>query len=170
MAESEWIRNGQLDSEAVVPALESFLGMLIRGARLEVRAEVHRPESRGPAGEGPPLRVNLDGPDGDLLLERQGELLRALEHLTLRWLRLPPEFHDQIRFDCRDYKAARLAELRLAAETAAARVKQSRQPYRFNPMNSHERRVLHLALKDDPAVRTVSEGEGRDRAVVIYPA
>jgi spoIIIJ-associated protein len=37
-------------------------------------------------------------------------------------------------------------------------------------MNARERRVLHLALRDDPAVKTSSEGEGPDRAVVIYPA
>jgi spoIIIJ-associated protein len=97
-------------------------------------------------------------------------LLRAIEHVALRWLRLDPHYFDHIRFDCEGYRAARIAELKLAAEAAAARVKQSRAPYRFNPMESRERRILHLALKDDPAVRTISEGEGDLRAVVIYPA
>lgn len=171
MSDRRWIRDGALDREALVPALRSLLGILVRAGQFELRAEFEAPAAAAPTGlEATELVVNFSGPDAELLLERQGELLRALEHVAVRWLGLHPQDYDRLRFDCQGYRAGRLAELELAAQTAAARVKQSRAPFRFNPMNARERRVLHLALKNDPGVRTSSEGEGDARAVVVYPA
>ena len=47
---------------------------------------------------------------------------------------------------------------------------QTHEPFRFNPMGARERRIIHLALKDQPGVRTSSEGQGEMRQVVIFPA
>ena len=166
-----WLREGRLDREALIPALEEFLRELLRAAQLDLQAQVkaRAGEAADAEVENVEVAVSLDGPDAELLLERKGELLLALEHLALRWLRLDSRHHDRLRFDCRDYRAGRVAELKLAAETAAARVRQSRAPFRFQPMNARERRIVHLALKDSAGVRTTSEGEGELRAVVIYP-
>jgi spoIIIJ-associated protein len=54
--------------------------------------------------------------------------------------------------------------------TAAEKVKRTGQPFRFNPMNSRERRVIHLALRGEEAVRSESLGSGPQRQVVVYPA
>ena len=171
MNSSQWVREGQLDRQALIPALQSFLGLLIRSGRFELRADIQaRPADAPPDVEEPDLTVDFHGRDAELLLERHGELLRAIEHVALRWLRLEPRYYDHLRFDCEGYRAARIGELKLAAQAAAERVKQSRAPFRFSPMEARERRVLHLALKDSPGVRTTSEGEGDFRAVVIYPA
>ena len=59
--------------------------------------------------------VDFDGPDQALLLERNGDLLKALEHIAVRWLRLDPQFYNRVRFDCGDFRASRVAELRLSA-------------------------------------------------------
>ena len=64
----------------------------------------------------------------------------------------------------------RFEELRMTAKVAAERVQSSHQPFRLNPMSSRERRVVHLALKDMPGVRTESVGMGEHRQVVIHPA
>jgi spoIIIJ-associated protein len=64
----------------------------------------------------------------------------------------------------------RIEELRLSALTAAEKVKRSRVPFEFNPMNSRERRILHLALRNEPEVRSESMGAGPYRQVVVYPA
>ncbi|MEE8201723.1 MAG: R3H domain-containing nucleic acid-binding protein [Candidatus Acidoferrales bacterium] len=168
---SEWIRDGRLDPERVIPALRSFLGQIIRTCGLELRAEIgERPANAPEEVENPDVIVNFQGRDAELLLARHGELLRAIEYLAWQWLRLVPPDHERLRFDCENYREGRLAELKLAAQTAAAQVKKFRTPHRFNPMNARERRALHVALKNDPGVRTASEGEGLDRAVVIYPA
>jgi spoIIIJ-associated protein len=167
----EWLKDGRLDAERVVPALRSFLGLLVREGGFDLRAEIAPRPPDAPADvENPDLVVNFQGRDADLLLERQAELLRAIEYLAVHWLKLDPAHYDRLRFDCQGYRESRLAELKLAAQTAAEKVKQTGVPFRFAPMNARERRVLHLALRDDAAVRTVSDGEGPTRAVVIHPA
>ena len=95
--------------------------------------------------------VKFTGPDVDLLLANRAELLLALEHVTMEMLRMPSEDHSRISFDANDYRLLRIEELRLSAMTAAEKVKRTGEPFRFNPMNSRERRVIHLALRDETA-------------------
>ena len=115
------------------------------------------------------IYVEMSGPDTPLLLDRDGEVLRAFEHVAAKILRLEQEDHDRISFDANGFKALRARELRLAAETAAERVRLSGRPYSFQSMSSRERRMLHLALREFTDLRTESSGEGRDRFVVLYP-
>ncbi len=114
--------------------------------------------------------VAFRGADQDFLLERNAELLLALEHVAHRWLHLDPRLHDRVRFDCGDYRAARLEELKLSARVAAQRVRETGQPFRFNPMSPRERRLIHLELNGAQGVRTASEGAGDRRQLVVYPA
>ena len=53
---------------------------------------------------------------------------------------------------------------------AADKVKRTGVPFRFNPMNSRERRVIHLALRGETTLRSESSGSGPQRQVVVYPA
>jgi spoIIIJ-associated protein len=126
-----------------------------------------------PAGEHdfdkPVIKVELSGADSPRVLERGGELLRAFEHVALEMLRIAPDEHDKVIFDCQNFRSARLSELRLAANVAADRVRQSGMPYAFAPMSSRERRLLHLALRDLEDLRTESAGEALQRYVVVYP-
>ena len=57
----------------------------------------------------------------------------------------------------------------MSAEAAAERVKKTHQPFHFSPMNSRERRILHLSLRNETEVRSESVGEGPIRQVVIVP-
>ena len=75
-----------------------------------------------------------------------------------------------LQFDANDYRMLRIEELRMSAMTAAERVKRTKMPFFFNPMNSRERRIIHLALRDETDVRSESTGMGPQRAVVVYPA
>jgi spoIIIJ-associated protein len=70
----------------------------------------------------------------------------------------------------RTTRLLRVEELRISALAAAEKVKGTGIPFRFNPMNSRERRVIHLALRNDTAVRSESAGMGPGRQVVVYPA
>jgi spoIIIJ-associated protein len=85
-------------------------------------------------------------------------------------LDLPPEDHSRICFDANDYRVLRIEELRMSALTAAEQVKTTHRPFHFNPMTSRERRIIHLALRNQPEVRSESFGAGPARQVVIYPA
>ncbi len=93
------------------------------------------------------------------MLENGAELLRAFEHVSLEMLRLAPDEHEKVSFDCQNFRSARLQELRLAADVAAERVRETGMPYAFAPMSSRERRILHLALRDFDDLRTESDGE-----------
>lgn len=137
--------------------------------RLKYRITVdpQLPEDRD--WERPEILVEFFGPDGGLLLERGAELLRSFEHLAQEMLRLVPGEHDKVIFDCQNYRATRLEELRAAAQVAAERVRKTGAPYLFNPMTSRERRIVHLALRDESDLKTESAGEAGGRCVVVYP-
>jgi spoIIIJ-associated protein len=119
--------------------------------------------------ERPEIMVELSGADSPLVLENGGELLRAFEHVSLEMLRLTPDEHEKVTFDCLNFRSARLQELRLAADVAAERVRETGMPYAFAPMSSRERRILHLAMRNLEDLRTESDGEAAERHVVVYP-
>ena len=119
--------------------------------------------------EKPEILVEFSGADSPLVLENGGELLRAFEHVSLEMLRLGSDEHEKINFDCQNFRAARLQELRMAADVAAERVRSTNMPYAFAPMSSRERRIVHLALRDLADLRTESDGEALNRHVVVYP-
>jgi spoIIIJ-associated protein len=114
------------------------------------------------------IYVECKGPDTELLLASDGELLRALEHLSAKILRLEPQDHDRVSFDAEGYKAQRAIALQDAADDAIDTVDDTGEPFRFSPMNSRERRMLHLFLRDS-GLQTASTGEGPRRSVVLYP-
>ena len=104
-----------------------------------------------------------------MLTVREGELLRALEHVCAKILRLEPDEHDRISFDANGFKAARNRELLDAAKVGIDAVRASSKTFRFDPMSSRERRMLHLALRETEGMRTESSGECPARFVVLYP-
>jgi spoIIIJ-associated protein len=168
----EFIRDGKLDRQATANALKKFLDEIVRASGLALQVSV-RAVPDGPAGSlesDAEIYADLDGHDKAILLERNAEALKAIEHLAFRALRLDTVHHEKIHVDCGGYRALRFEELRMTARVAAERVQTSRQPFRLNPMSSRERRIVHLTLKDMPGVRTESVGVGEERQVVIHPA
>jgi spoIIIJ-associated protein len=90
--------------------------------------------------------------------------------VVLKAARLREEHLRKIVFDCEDWRRLRTEELRLTAHVAAERVLESGDPFALSPMSPRERRIIHLALRDRPDLRTASEGVGPERRVVISPA
>jgi spoIIIJ-associated protein len=88
----------------------------------------------------------------------------------MEMLGMGPREHSLIAFDANDHRLMRIEELRLSASTASERVRAGRLPYRFSPMTSRERRIIHLAVTNEPGVRSESVGIGPQRGVVVYPA
>ena len=166
-----FVQDGKIDREALATELRRFLDLVLARTRLELAYEVRSQDAAAEAEiENPEVLVLFRGRDQELLLERNAELLKALEYIALRWLRLDPHYYDRVRFDSGDYRALRLEELKLSARVAAERVRETHQPFRFNPLSARERRIIHLVLKDEPGVRTASEGAGEERQVVVHPA
>lgn len=151
------------------PRIEAFLAGVIAKAGFQLTARVASGADVHPDFETPDLMVRFTGADVDLVLENKAELLLALEHLTLEALRIPAEDHSRICFDANDYRVLRVQELRMSAQSAAERVKKTGQAYFFNPMTSRERRILHLALRDEKELRSESVGGGPFRQVCVLP-
>jgi spoIIIJ-associated protein len=156
--------------EALAPKIDNFLRPMLASAGFELTFKVVQGHSANPEIENPEVVVNFSGEDVDLLLRNRGELLLAVEHIAMEALRIPSEDHSLISFDANDYRVLRIEELRASATAAAERVKHSGSPFRFNPMNSRERRVIHLALRGEDTLRSESAGAGGYRHVIIYPA
>ena len=155
---------------AIGSKIDGFLRPVLNNGGFQVRYDILDSELSGEDFETPDVVVKFHGPDVDLLLSNKAELLLALEHVTMEMMRMPSEDHSRISFDANDYRLLRIEELRLSAVTAAEKVKRTGVPFRFNPMNSRERRVIHLALRNESAVRSESAGAGPQRQVVVYPA
>lgn len=160
--------------EKITAQLQELLTPLLKLAGLHLKFQI-RPGAEIAAGPespdvAPDVTVDFTGEDTDLLLQHGGELLEALEEIALRALRLPVEERGRIVFDSHDYKMLRVEELRLVAGAAAEKALQSGAPFALNPMNSRDRRIIHLALKDRPDVRTESRGSGSFRNVIVFPA
>jgi spoIIIJ-associated protein len=139
------------------------------GLRLKYRITAGEGAADPDKLEAREIYVELAGPDAPLLTQRGGELLRALEHVAAKIIRLDAEEHDKVSFDSNNFKAMRARELKLAAETAAEKVRHTGQPYSFAPMSSRERRMLHLAFRAYDDIETSSTGEGLHRFVVAHP-
>jgi spoIIIJ-associated protein len=155
---------------SVGPKIDQFLDPVLDQAGFDLDYEIADVESAEADFETPDIVVKFSGQDVDILLGNRAELLLALEHLTMEALRMPSEDHSRISFDANDYRLLRIEELRLSAVAAAEKVKRTGQPFQFNPMNSRERRVIHLALRNETDLRSESLGTGGQRMVVVYPA
>ena len=75
-----------------------------------------------------------------------------------------------VKFSANDHRALRMEELRMSALAAAEKVRKTRAPFHFSPMNSRERRIIHLALREQTDVRSESVGMAPNRQVVVVPA
>ena len=156
--------------ERVGIRIDGFLQTIFTHMQMRVDYDIADGQSRADDFETPDVVVRFSGPDVDHLLANRAELLLALEQLTMEALRMPSEDHSRLCFDANDYRLLRIEELRISALAAADKVKRTGVPFRFNPMNSRERRVIHLALRNEAAVRSESAGMGPGRQVVVYPA
>lgn len=156
--------------EGHLDAIRSLLGKIIEHGGFELTIDIRKGQPGDEGLEAPEFVVDFSGADADLLLEKNGLLLNALEHVVLKAARLQEDFVGKITLDSKDWRRLRARELQLTAQVAAERVIETGDPFPLNPMSPRERRIIHLALKNQPRVRTVSEGVGPERKVVILPA
>jgi spoIIIJ-associated protein len=154
--------------EKIKEFLQAFLAS--SGLKLEFQflASNGPAQTESPAQSSPEISVEFTGPDTPLLTARNAELLHAIEHLAAKVLHLEHDQHDHISFDAENFKVLRNRELQLIAEAGAERVRATGRPYAFPPMNSRERRLLHLALSST-GLPTASTSDGPRRFVVAYP-
>lgn len=112
-------------------------------------------------------QVTLEGEKLGQLIGRRGETLDALQYLTSLQVNKGREGYIRVTLDTENYRAKREDSLRRLAQRMANRAVKTGRKVVLEPMNPYERRVLHTALQNHPAVTTHSEGEEPNRRVVI---
>ena len=140
-----------------------LLDLLLQATRLQLSYTI-----QSNPGAVPELTVEFSGGDLALLLARNGELLQAMEHLGAKVCGLEPQDHDLLLMEAGQFKARREAALMESASRAALQVRETGASFTFQPMSSHERRRLHLALAGS-GLHTESVGTGAQRSVVLHP-
>ena len=116
------------------------------------------------------LYIHMVGDTLGILIGRRGETLDALQYLTSLQVNKGREGYIRVTLDTENYRAKREDSLRRLAQRMANRAQKTGRKVVLEPMNPYERRVLHTALQNHPAVTTHSEGEEPNRRVVIMLA
>jgi len=115
------------------------------------------------------VQIDLDGPDAYLMLERKGSVLDALQLLLGKVAESRFGLDTRLVVDCEGFRREREEGMIQLALQAAERAKSLGQPIELDPLNSYERRLVHLALKDVPGVSSHSVGDGFLKRIVISP-
>lgn len=142
-------------------AIGEFLGRVVQAMGLDVEFKVLPGEEH--------WRVNFEGRDVRILIGRRGETLNALQLLTS--LAINRRLGDRVRLimDAEGYRERREETLQRLAGRLTERVQRTGREVILEPMSPNERRVIHMALQDNPWVETGSTGEEPYRKVVISP-
>lgn len=128
--------------------------------------EVVIDEYEGDEGE---LILDITGNDLAVLIGRHGRTLDALQFLISSITSRKVGFRYPIVVDVEGYKSRQREKLESIAHNAAQKAATQDRSIKLRPMTPYERRIVHIALRDDNRVETMSEGEGRARRVVVVP-
>ena len=112
-------------------------------------------------------RINLEGEDGGVLVRRGGEGLQALQHIVATAFRKQLGDDNRIVIDCNGYRRDKDAELRQMARFVADKARSSGIAQEMGPLNPYERRIVHLAIAEDPGVTSESIGDAFMKTVII---
>jgi len=148
------------DPRTAAKAKEILEGILVRMG-LDYPVEAIESE------ESVTLRISGDG--SGLLIGRGGQTLDAVQYIINKAINKARLDRRIIILDTEEYRGKREEYLLSLASKLAGKVKRSRKPVTISNMSARDRRIIHLALKDDPALLTKSRGEGAYRKIVIIP-
>lgn len=115
------------------------------------------------------ITLNIEGDSSGLLIGRKGRTLDALQFIVNKIVNKALEKRNQVVVDSENYRARRKDQLINMALKMGDKAKKLRKPVATNILNPHDRRIVHLALRDDDKLDTKSRGEGLLKKVVIIP-
>ncbi|MCW7754801.1 Jag N-terminal domain-containing protein [Desulfobotulus sp. H1] len=115
------------------------------------------------------ILYNLDGGNPAIIIGKRGQTLEAIQYAVDKIVNRDAEGRVRIQMDVEGYIETRREHLQQLALKQAEKARRTGKPATIGQMNAHDRRIIHLALKDDKGVRTQSVGEGYYRRLVIFP-
>ena len=112
-------------------------------------------------------RINLEGEDGGVLIRRGGEGLQALQHVVATAFRRQLGDDNRVVVDCNGFRRDKDAEIKQMARFMADKARSSGIPQEMGPLNPYERRIVHIAIAEDPTVSSESIGDAFMKTVII---
>jgi spoIIIJ-associated protein len=116
--------------------------------------------------DGERYAINISGPDRMYLMSNDADGLDALQYLMNKIVMNRPDYK-KILLDSNGYRSQKEQDLVNLAQDLAIKVKNQRKPYTLDPLNSYERRIVHMALADDKEIITTSVGDGEFKRITI---
>ncbi len=137
--------------------------------KMGVRAEVTARYGEAEKGHRPPVLVDISGHDLSILIGRRAERLNALQFITRLIVGKELGRTVAVIVDVEHYRQRREEQLRRMAKRMAEQAARTGRRVSMEPMPANERRIIHIALRDDPRVTTESVGREPRRKVTIIP-
>ena len=148
--------------DAVVDEAKEFLAKIFKAMKIEVVMEKFVNKKDGC------VVLKLHGDDMGILIGKHGQTLDSLQYLTNLVANKNTENRVHIVIDVENYRDRRAETLTRLAKRLADKVKKSGERIVLEPMNPHERKIIHTALQNDNKITTLSEGSEPFRKVVIF--
>jgi spoIIIJ-associated protein len=146
-------------NETLTTEIATFVENVVRAMGVELTTTVEQtPEA---------TRINLAGDDGGILIRQSGEALQALQHLAATAFRRQLGEDNRIVIDCNGYRKDKDAELKQMALFMAEKARTSGVAQEMGPLNPYERRIVHLAVSEDPGASSESIGDAFMKTVII---
>jgi spoIIIJ-associated protein len=153
---SAGVEDQRLEAMAILKQILEQMGEPTDVRQIEVDAET--------------VEIEIKGDGSGILIGRHGQTLDALEYIVNRILARRIKDAAPISLETASYRARRRQQLHRMALSMGEKAKREHKPVRLEPMPPRDRRVVHLALKDDPMITTRSAGDGTMRSIEIVPA
>lgn len=145
-------------NDSLITQIATYVQRVVAAMGVDVKVQIE------PGPEA--TRINLEGEDGGVLVRRGGEGLQALQHLVATTFRRQLGDDNRIMVDCNGFRRDKDAELRQMAKYMAERAR-GFGPQEMGPLNPYERRIVHMAIAEDPTVSSESIGDAFLKTVII---
>jgi spoIIIJ-associated protein len=153
--------DGEIEDEALVSFGIQALQQIVDG--ISAGATIESTQKRGN------LYFSVSGGDSGVLIGKRGQTLEAIQYLLEKMINKKSDKRLRVIVDVEGYLEKRKNNLRQMASRMAEKAKKIHKPVTIGQMNAHDRRIVHIHLKDESGVRTQSIGDGYYRKLMIFP-
>jgi spoIIIJ-associated protein len=147
--------------DQLIEEVRDYVTNVLNTMGLEARVDAYDTEEY--------IAVDIASDHTALIIGQKGETIDSLQHLVNSAIYRDQEFVKRIVLDSEGYRQRRIEAIQGMAHRTARKSVRERRDIKMPPMNSSERRVVHVYLKDNPEVNTFSEGSGSERRVTVSP-
>ncbi len=156
------------NDEEALQITHDTVSELLQRMGVEARIEAHWGDADAP-GKIRPLFLDIHGDDLSILIGRRGETLTSLQYITRLIVGKELKRPVAVLIDIEGYRARRERQIRRLAQQMASQAIETTRTMSLEPMPAYERRIVHIELRENPDVDTVSVGERDQRKVTIIP-